>query len=127
MSVLQQSDNSPGGDIPGCIYGLTQVCNERTVVLTNLVKEHKMNPTRRHRHETPLAPWERELYGLVDHEPEPYVDVVVQFTDGTVEQFRHVRGFKFKKGMLTFEGGYGDDVLYYVPNVKFWSNTYCEQ
>jgi len=75
-----------------------------------------------------FAPWEHELYEMgkaVKRQREPYVDLVVQFTDGTVEQFRHVRGFKFKKGMLTFENE--TEVLYYVPNVKFWSNTYCEQ
>ena len=85
-----------------------------------------MNPDCKHGYRwshcnDPLAPWERELLGMAD----PYVNVAVQFKDGTVEQFYRVRGFKFKKGMLTFENA--QEVLYYLPNVKFWSNTYCEQ
>jgi hypothetical protein len=67
-------------------------------------------------HECPsLAPWERELYSMV----EPHVDLSVHVDEsGKPLTFQRVRGVKYADNVLTFESDNGS--LFFVPNVKYW-------
>ena len=86
------------------------------------------------RHECPtLAPWERELLGMV--EPEPYVDLYVTLKDGTVLTFPYVRGIGVEyikhappsaeyERTLTMEGPEG---IINVFDVAYWRSESCDQ
>jgi len=72
-----------------------------------------------------LAPWERELYADVS-KSEPYVDLAVTLVNGqTLPPFAHVRGVSYRDSLLTFEDD--RENIYYVPNVAYWVNSYCDQ